>query len=260
MDNLSIVLVEDDPVACQAFLSCADDTEDVSLVSITNNAAKAIEDIRDFLPNAVILDLELHHGCGSGLDVLHGLKKLALDMYPYILVTTHNSSPVTYEYACQLGADYIMFKHQQGYSEKSALDFLRMLKSVIQHKTGCSPFAQATTESPEQKSKRITRRITAELHHVGVNPKDVGYQYLIDAIQMVIPHPLQNICSHIAQKYKKTECSVERAMQNAISRAWKVTDIDELLHHYTAKVRSDKGVPTITEFVYYYANKIKNEY
>ena len=49
-------------------------------------------------------------------------------------------------------------------------------------------------------------------------------------------------------------------MQNAINAAWKHTDIDELLTHYTAKIRSSKGSPTVTEFISYYANKIKQEY
>lgn len=49
-------------------------------------------------------------------------------------------------------------------------------------------------------------------------------------------------------------------MQNALNRAWKQTDVDELLVHYTAKVNTERGVPTITEFIYYYANKLKNEY
>ena len=60
------------------------------------------------------------------------------------------------------------------------------------------------------------------------------------------------------QKYGKTDSSVERAMQNAINRAWRNSDIDELLTHYKAKISSDKGVPTLTEFIHYYANKIKS--
>lgn len=49
-------------------------------------------------------------------------------------------------------------------------------------------------------------------------------------------------------------------MQNAIAKTWRTAPIDDLLKFYTAKINSEKGVPTITEFVYYYANKLKNEY
>ena len=49
-------------------------------------------------------------------------------------------------------------------------------------------------------------------------------------------------------------------MQNAITRAWRSSPIDELLLHYTAKISQERGSPTLTEFIYYYANKIKNAY
>ena len=132
MDNkLSILLVEDDQYACKQIINLADNSDDMMLVGVTNNAFKALEYIRDTLPDVVILDLELHHGSGSGLNVLSGIRDMSLCKVPYILITTNNSSSVTYETARQLGADYIMSKHQDGYSEKSVIDFLRMLAPVI---------------------------------------------------------------------------------------------------------------------------------
>lgn len=258
MDELRVLLVEDDTQICISFTEYADQIDDISIVSVTNNAQKALTDIQDFLPDAIILDLELHLGGGNGLEVLYGLKNM--DIHPYILVTTNNSSNVTYNCARQLGADFIMSKHQKDYSEKNALDFLRMMKSVIKNKPSTLSSTLNANEAPELHKKRITRRIISELNLIGINPKAVGYQYLIDAIHIVIKKPTQNLCTIIAQNYNKTESSVERAMQNAINRAWKQTDIDELFQHYTARIHSDRGTPTITEFLYYYANKIKNEY
>ena len=261
MNNvLTILLVEDDLAVCQNFVEYADTFDDVSLVSVTGNAAKALQDIHDYLPNAIILDLELHHGSGSGLDVLQGLKDMMLDVSPYILITTNNSSSVTYEYARQLGADYILYKHQDNYSEKEALNLLRTMKNIIKSKIKSSPLYSHTSETSTQRDQRILRRITSELNQIGISPKVKGYQYLTDAIQLIIEEPRQCLCSIIGQKYGKTDSSVERAMQNAINKAWRTNDIGELLSHFDAKISSEKGVPTITEFVYYYANKIKNEY
>lgn len=261
MENkLSILLVEDDPHTCKQIINLVDNSDDLLLVGVINNAFKALEYIRDTLPDAVILDLELHHGGGSGLNVLNGLKDMALNISPYILVTTNNSSAITYESARQLGADYIMSKHQENYSEKYALDFLRMLAPIIKNKKQLSAYDNTNTESPANYEKRLTRRIVAELNKIGINPKSVGYKYLIDAIVITIKQPIQNLCSIIAKKYNKTECSVERAIQNAINRAWTTSDIDTLLLNYTAKINSSKGVPTLTEFIFYYANKLKNEY
>lgn len=260
MDNLSILLVEDDPLVCNAFIEYADKLENVSFVSITNNARKALEDIKDFLPNAIILDLELHHGGGSGLDVLQGLNNMSLKVRPYILITTNNSSLMTYEFARRLGADYILYKHQEDYSEKNALDFLCRMRTVILSNFASQSLGQISNETPNQHNKRIRQRIISELNLIGISNKAVGYQYLIDAIEITIQQPTQNICTVIGNRHGKTEASVERAMQNAINRTWKTSDIDDLLQHYTARIHSERGVPTITEFIYFYANKIKNEY
>ena len=123
MENkLSIFLVEDDPFACKEIINLVDNSDDLLLIGVTNNAVKAIEEIQYKLPDVVILDIELHQGSGSGLDVLKELKDLALAAPPYVLVTTNNSSNITYELARKLGADYILSKHQENYSEKYVIN------------------------------------------------------------------------------------------------------------------------------------------
>ncbi|MEA5011155.1 MAG: sporulation initiation factor Spo0A C-terminal domain-containing protein [Angelakisella sp.] len=258
--RLSILLVEDDKEACKAIQDYIDELDDISLVGIVNNSNEALECVKNYLPEAIILDLELHQGSGNGLLFLNELKKEELPFYPFVLITTNNSSAVIYDYARQLGADFIMAKHQEDYSPKKVVDFLRIMKNSIQSKISSKAPEHNTTEAPEQRMKRIVRRISLELDYIGISPKHVGYKYLSDAIQLVIKGPTNKLCTIIGTKYGKTEFSVERAMQNAIDKAWRTSDIEDLLEHYTAKISSDKGTPTLTEFVYYYANKIKNEY
>lgn len=258
--KLSILLVEDDQSACKDIIEYAEELDDISLIGVTNNSNKALEYVTDCLPNAIILDLEFHEGYGNGLTFLNELKNMNLKVMPYVLVTTNNSSAVTYEYARKLGADFIMAKHQSDYSAKGAVEFLRMMKDILISKTNSTNSNNTTTESPEQKEKRIIRRICAELNLIGISPKAVGYQYLIDAIQIVLKEPTNNICSVIGSMHNKSDSSVERAIQNALNRAWRTSNIEDLLKHYTAKINSEKGVPTMTEFIFYYANKIKNEY
>ena len=259
-NHLTILLVEDDKAACKEIMQYIDQLDDIDLVGITNDSGKAIECVVSLLPDAVILDLELHQGGGNGLLFLNKLKQMDMGIYPYVLITTNNTSAVTYEYARQLGADFIMAKHQADYSSKNAVDFLRLMKEAILSKKANRYPEHSTTESSEQRKKRIVRRISMELDYVGISPKAVGYKYLVDAIQLIIDKPAGNLCSIIGTQYGKTDFSVERAMQNAINKAWRTADIDDLTEHYTARISSDKGVPTLTEFIYYYANKIKNEY
>jgi len=257
---LSILLIEDDQNTCNEIINYIDGLNDIYLVGVTNSSEEGINYVKNLLPDAVILDLELHHGSGNGLLFLDALQKLKLDIRPYILVTTNNSSTITYDYARQLGADFIMAKHQTDYSAQSVIEFLRMIKAVILKHPNRINSNHNTTETPEQKQKRIIRRINIELDNIGISPKLIGYQYLTDAIQLTIEKPESNLCAVIGSKYGKSDASVERAMQNAINKAWRTSDIDDLLNHYTAKINSNRGVPTILEFVFYYANKIKQEY
>ena len=43
----------------------------------------------------------------------------------------------------------------------------------------------------------------------------------------------------------------------AINNAWRSTSIDDLMMHYKARINYETGVPTPTEFIYYYKDKIK---
>lgn len=260
MENvLEILLVEDDPIACNEIICEVDNNPDnFRLIGITNNSSRAFQYVAEARPDAVILDLELHHGGGDGLEFLKQLKEAHLPRSPFILVTTNNISTITHQIARELGADFIMTKNQENYSAKAVLEFLKITKSVIlnrrEHLT-----ANIIEESPTQAAKRLQRRICSELDKVGISAKSIGYSYLIDAITITIKEPTPHLCDKLGEKYRKTPTSVERAMQNAINRAWSTSDIQDLLNNYTAKIKSDKGVPTLTEFIYFYAQKIRND-
>ena len=48
-------------------------------------------------------------------------------------------------------------------------------------------------------------------------------------------------------------------MQNAILSAWRKSSIEDLNQYYTAKINYETGVPTPTEFIYYYVKKIEKD-
>jgi len=258
--QLTVLLVEDDPGECALFAHYVESVDDVRLVWATDNAVKALELTKDHLPDAVILDLELHKGRGSGVTFLTELGKTGLQVRPYILVTTHNISRTTHAHVRQLGADFIMVKSQEDYSAGYAVEFLRSLKGTIQS-TGERGQAGGGQEavSPDETRRRMEQRVVTEMDLIGLSPKPNGYLYIIDAIMHVMDG-YGNYIVYVAQKYGKSDSSVERAMQNAINSAWREGDIDDLLRYYTARISSAKGVPTLKEFIKYYAYKINREY
>lgn len=258
-EELTVLLVEDDPEECEAFIQYITCVDDIRLIGVTNSSTKALEYVNHYLPDAVILDLELHRGSGNGLIFLKELRELPLLKQPYILVTTNNMSEITYNQARAMGAGFIMAKYQQDYSVKSVLDFLRIMKTTL-HNSNAPRKSAHQPSAPEfdyQNDAGTVRRIINELDQIGISPKAVGRKYLMDAIQLIMMDPKSHICTQIAKKYAKSDASIERAMQNAINRAWRTSCIDDLSHLYTARINSEKGVPTLTEFIYYYADKLR---
>ena len=254
-DILSVLLIEDDIDACYEIQNCFESANDIEIVSITNNAYEALEMVQSFLPNLILLDLELHSGGGNGLLFLTELRRLSLPFTPYILITTNNVSQITLDSARHLGADFILTKYEARYSAKYVLEFVKLMKpAILSHEAGTDRIVPAT---PRILSKpNITQRIQRELNLIGISPKAVGFQYLIEAIRVTAEKPKSNLSHTLAVTFGKSSASIERAMQNAINRAWQTNNPDELLKYYTARIRSDRGVPTMMEFIYYYAAKL----
>lgn len=253
--KLTVLVVEDEEEECAQLRYCMEESPAVKLQNVTNDSQEALELVRTGLPDAVILDLELHMGGGNGIMFLAGLRKLELQRKPYILVTTNNSSNTTYNQVRELGADFIISKHERNYSAKFVVDFLTLVRESIFSTSRTDAAPEVVSE--EERNHRLAQRIQRELDYVGISPKAVGYKYLTDAILLTYLDPQPNLSRKLSDKYHKTDVSIERAMQNAINRAWKVSDPDDLLEHYKARVRSDKGVPTMMEFVCYYAKVLE---
>ena len=254
---LSVLLVEDEENICRELTECIAKDDGLKLASVTNNSHEALELVRMHLPNVIILDLELNYGGGNGIHFLHELHKMQLDLPPYILVTTHNMSDVTLEQARKLGADFTLTKYEANYSAQYVVDNINLMRYAIRQKNISKGLEIPI--SPAETDRKIMTRIQRELDLVGINPSAVGYKYLVDAIFLTYKGESRNIAKVLAPKYRKTDKSIERAMQNAIKHAWTTNDVEELLKHYTARVNIDRGCPTLMEFIFHYAMKIERE-
>ena len=256
--SLSVLLIEDEPMECQEMIQYIESRDGVQLVGVTNNIEKALDCVADAQPDAVILDLELHKGFGDGLTFLDSLRDMRLPYPMYVLVTTNNISHITHDGVRKMGADFIMVKSQDDYSAKRVIEFLCSLKNII-HGSKKRVSQSGNTDTPQQKQQKNTNRIIMELDRIGVSPSVLGRKYLIDRITLLINGQNERFITAVSEKYSKSEASVERAMQNAIEKAWKTACIEDLEKYYTARIHSAKGIPTMTEFIYYYAEKIKNK-
>lgn len=192
-EKLKILLVEDDSSACSEFIKYIDSLPYAELIGITNSSFEAFELVRSKLPDALILDLELHEGSGNGLLLLNDMRTLDPSLIPYTVITTNNTSNTTYESARQLGADFIFTKHQTTYSAQSVVDFIHLMEPTIRQRHSSASTVVLKEASADYNDRRRRKQLCEEFDALGMKNRTIGYQYLMDAVCITIEKQTINI-------------------------------------------------------------------
>ena len=125
---ITILLVEDDVNECSIYKNIAKNREDIKIVAITNSSIKALEELDVHKPDAVILDLELTDGEGSGFDFIEAMKLRPKNAIPKIVVTTNVHSTTVYDYCHNNNIEFIFYKKQKNYSRENVINTLLLFK------------------------------------------------------------------------------------------------------------------------------------
>ena len=120
-------------------------------------------------------------------------------------------------------------------------------------------------EVSENKEENLEALVTNIIHEVGVPAHIKGYQYLREAIMMVVDNIdminqiTKQLYPEIAHKYKTTSSRVERAIRHAIEVAWGRGRLDVMEKIFGYTVNANKGKPTNSEFIAMIADKLRLE-
>ena len=107
--------------------------------------------------------------------------------------------------------------------------------------------------------------VTAIIQKIGVPAHIKGYQYMRDAIIMVIKDMdainsvTKILYPTVAKKYNTTSSRVERAIRHAIEVAWDRGDPEVLDEMFDYTIMSSKGKPTNSEFIAMISDKLRLE-
>ena len=107
--------------------------------------------------------------------------------------------------------------------------------------------------------------VTNIIHEVGVPAHIKGYQYLREAIMMVvndidvINQITKSLYPKIALKFNTTPSRVERAIRHAIEVSWNRGNWDLMEEIFGFSVDIDKAKPTNSEFIVTVADKLRLE-
>jgi len=253
---MKLLLIEDDVDECAKFGNCVSTRTDITFIGMTGSSFKGIEYVNIHYPEGIILDLELNNGNGSGICFLAELKRTALPFRPLVVVTTNSHSGLVHNHISKDGADFVFNKWKPDYSHDMVLNHLVAFRNSMRD---AGDLSVISVESPEERRKRIGRRIEAELNAIGILTRYKGYQHLYDGIEMLVNGAKEenvSVINRIAVTAGCTYGGVMKAMASAINKAWAMCAPQDLKKHYTAYISTETGVPTPSQFIHFYANKI----
>ncbi len=112
--------------------------------------------------------------------------------------------------------------------------------------------------TPEEKIRTV-------LDYLSVAAHLKGYKYLEMAIKIVMDEPdmaysvMKGVFPKVAARYETNVACVERAIRNAIAKAWERGNFERQREIFGQTVRFSSGRPTDAEFIAIVANLISSE-
>ena len=102
--------------------------------------------------------------------------------------------------------------------------------------------------------------IDTEFDLIGIRRRYKGRTYLREAILLHLTErkaTSKAVLVQVAERNHLNYSSVFRAVETAIKNAWNTSCIDDLQEHYSARISTGTGIPSPTDFIHYYADKIR---
>ena len=267
-EKITVLISDDNNEFATTLANYLEKDEDMQVVGMAKDGEEALSIISTLKPDVVLLDVIMPHL--DGLGVLERLSSMRLEKRPICIMLSAVGQDKITQRAVSLGAEYYMVK---------PFDIELLIKRIkelryYQPSTNRGSFIVKETKSqyidiPQQIDKKsedgLEALVTNIIHEVGVPAHIKGYQYLREAIMMVvndidiINQITKQLYPDIAKKYHTTPSRVERAIRHAIEVAWGRGEpaVVENIFGYT--VSASKGKPTNSEFIAMIADKLRLE-
>lgn len=256
--KIKIVVADDNRNLCQMLQDFLHSQDDLEVVGLAYNGVEAWDLIQSQEPDLVIIDLVMPSL--DGLGVLERINSRATANRPkVIMLTAFGQESLTHQ-AMVLGVDYFILKPFD-------LEILgKRIRSLTQS-TSASPAASvASTVSSVTtvgSSVNLGAEVTNMMHQIGIPAHVKGYQYIRDAILMVVEDVsllgavTKELYPAIAKKYDTAPSRVERGIRHAIELAWERGHTETLKRIFGYSMNIERQKPTNSEFVALLADKLR---
>lgn len=271
MENVNVVIVDDNPMILNTLDEVISSEAGLSVIGRADNGKDAIDMIKDTQPDVVLLDLVMPQM--DGITVVENIKKKTsmLKNPAFIILSAVGGEQMTEE-AFQAGANHFLMKP---FDKDILVNKIRRIgKRPVRPVPGKvleAPLKAATPEEAamnreEYMKEHLETDITKMLHELGIPAHIKGYQYLRDAISMVVRDRemmeavTKILYPEIAKKNYTSSSRVERAIRHAIEVAWGRGSLEVIDELFGYTISTGKGKPTNSEFIALIADKICLDY
>ena len=252
MEKIRVMLADDNQSILRLLTDYLERKPDIEVVAAVSDGAAIVDAIRQFLPDLLVMDVIMPHK--DGFMALEEMGRLEVALRPKVIVLTGLSRDDFIMRAIRLGAGYYMVKPFD----------MHVLYSRIREMAGDEGVVVDVSQ-PESSSgaESVDEQITNLFLTIGIPAHIKGYQYLREAVRMVLDnHEVINritkeLYPGIARKFDTSASKVERAMRHAIEVAWTRGRLDTVNQMYGYKVFAKDDKPTNGEFISCVAEKIQ---
>ena len=265
-ERVTVLIADDNQEFSITLASYLEKQEDMEVIGIAKDGEEAVEMITNTTPDIAILDVIMPHL--DGIGVLEKLNIIKNNKKPICIMLSAVGQDKITQKAIELGAEYYIVKP---FDIDLLIKRIRELKNYRPTQNTSFITREIKTQyidvpqNNKDGEKNLEALVTNVIHEVGVPAHIKGYQYLREAIMMVVQdievinQITKSLYPQIANKYKTTPSRVERAIRHAIEVAWGrgQTDIVENIFGYT--ISATKGKPTNSEFIAMIADKLRLE-
>ena len=264
-EKITVLIADDNQEFSKTLATYLGNEKDMEVIGIAKDGVEAIEQIKELLPDVAILDVIMPHL--DGLGVLENINNSNIVKSPICIMLSAVGQDKITQKAIALGADYYVVK---------PFDIELLIKRIREIKnfkplpnnnfiTREAPVRKYIEISDNKSPENLEALVTNIIHEVGVPAHIKGYQYLREAIMMVIKdidvlnQITKSLYPQIAQRFDTTPSRVERAIRHAIEVAWGRGEQDMVENIFGYTVSASKGKPTNSEFIAMIADKLRLE-
>lgn len=247
-NKIKVLMVDDNRTFCEQVQMFFDGHEEIDVCGVAYNGEQALEKIADLRPDVVLLDVVMPKI--DGLGVLEELNERPQEARPKVIMLSGFGQEDLMRRAAEMGVKYYLMK---------PLDFQILGNRIISLFN--RPAREATGFAPMVRNLDI--EVTKVIQQMGVPAHVKGYQYLRDAIILVVEEMnllgavTKELYPLIAEKYDTTASRVERAIRHAIELAWDRGNVEMINRFFGYTVSMERGKPTNSEFIAMVADRLR---